>query len=281
MKDGEPAPRSDTERAANPLKAEFSSMHVFGFGEPNPPVWPASVSVFSPGDAGIDAKIAAVYAVNGGHKPANHGQFSDKRYAFLFKPGNYDVDCPVGYYTQVLGLGEAPGDVVFTSPKGVYSEEGDYSIGGALSTFWRSAENFRTLASNDWQVGKGMMWAVSQAAPLRRVDVANELLLFEYQPPSPAAGEASGGFMANVQVGASVRVGSGLTPAAMPSRGRSTARLDSVVPGSQQQWFSRDSTFTSGWEGGVWNMVFAGVKVRRSVKPPGTKITALMGMCRQ
>jgi hypothetical protein len=47
---------------------------------------------------------------------------------------------------QVLGLGKAPADVTFTSPKGVYSEECDYTIGGALSTFWRSAENFRTQA---------------------------------------------------------------------------------------------------------------------------------------
>lgn len=164
-------------------------MHVPA--EPNPPVWPASVAVFGPGDAGIEGTIATAYANNGGHTPANHGQFVSTRYAFLFKPGTYDVDCPVGYYTQVLGLGSSPGDVTFTSPRGVYSEEQDYSIGGALSTFWRSAENFRTEATQDWQVGKGMMWAVSQAAPLRRIEVANELLLFEYQPPITAAGEVA------------------------------------------------------------------------------------------
>jgi len=47
------------------------------------------------------------------------------------------VDVPVGYYTQVLGLGAAPNDVTFATGKGVYCEEQDYSIGGALSTFWR------------------------------------------------------------------------------------------------------------------------------------------------
>ena len=46
----------------------------------------------------------------------------------------------------------------------------------------------------DWGVGKGMIWAVSQAAPLRRVQVDNDLCLFEYQPPIQPAGEASGGF---------------------------------------------------------------------------------------
>jgi hypothetical protein len=203
--------------------------------EPNPPTWPASVAVFGPKDSGINATIAAAYAINGGHEPSNHGQFSTKRFAFLFKPGSYDVDCPVGYYTQVLGLGKTPSDVTFTSAKGVYSEEQDYSIGGALSTFWRSAENFKSEASHDWGVGKGMMWAVSQAAPLRRVDVTNDLCLFEYQPPIPAAGEASGGYMANMKVGAGVK------------------------PGSQQQWFTRDSTVGS-WTGGVWNMVFTGVE---------------------
>jgi hypothetical protein len=207
-----------------------------GGGEPNPPVWPASVRVFSPGDADIDSVLAAAYATNGGHVPSNNGQFSDKRYAFLFQPGWYDVDAPVGYYTQVMGLGGSPGDVVFTSPKGVYSQEQDFSIGGALSTFWRSAENFRNQANFKWYVGTGMMWAVSQAAPLRRVEVDNDLLLFEYEPPIPGAGEASGGYFANVKVD-----------------------HGAVKPGSQQQWFARDSTVNQ-WTGGVWNMVFAGVQ---------------------
>ena len=175
--------------------------------QPNPPTWPSSVIIFGPNDTNIEGTIHAAYAKNGGHSPANHGQFSSARFAFLFKPGVYDVDCPVGYYTQVAGLGTTPPDVTFTSPRGVYSEEQDYSIGGALSTFWRSAENFKTTATQDWGVGKGMMWAVSQAAPLRRIEIVNDLLLFEYQPPIPAAGEASGGFMASVKIGSAVKSG--------------------------------------------------------------------------
>ena len=81
-----------------------------------------------------------------GHNPPNNGQFSTDRYAFLFKPGQYNVDVPIGYYTSVYGLGASPNDVNFTSPRGVHSEEGDYSIGGALSSFWRSAENFLNLS---------------------------------------------------------------------------------------------------------------------------------------
>ena len=143
--------------------------------EPNPPKWPASVSIFSPDDSPsrITATIAAAFANNGGQH--THGQFSDKRYAFLFKPGSYAVDCPVGFYTQVMGLGKTPSDVTFTSAKGVYSEEGSFDIGGALSTFWRSAENFKSEATFNWGTGTGMMWAVSQAAPLRRVEVVHDL----------------------------------------------------------------------------------------------------------
>jgi hypothetical protein len=224
--------------------------------EPNPPSWPDSVQVFSPSDDSgkIAGAIAAAFAINGGHSPSNHGQFSDKRFAFLFKPGTYDVDAPVGYYTQVLGLGATPSDVTFTGEKGVYSEEGDYSIGGALSSFWRSAENFRTSANNKWATGTGMMWAVSQAAPVRRIEVDNDLILFEYQPPIQAAGESSGGYMANVKVGAALRAG----PAHNATLAAEAAALGTVAPGSQQQWFSRDCT-VDGVGDGVWNMVFTGV----------------------
>ena len=79
-----------------------------------------------------------------------------------------------------------------------------------------------------------MLWAVSQAAPLRRVHVDNDLALYEYVSPYPNAGFASGGFFANSQVDGT------------------------VYTGSQQQWFSRSSQ-VGGWSGGVWNMVFAGV----------------------
>ena len=173
--------------------------------EPNPPTWPASVSVFSPSDlpADIEAKVNAAFAKNGGHEPANNGQFSDDRFAFLFKPGSYSSDVPVGFYTQVLGLGASPDDTVFTGEKGVYCEEGDYDFtGGALDTFWRGAENSKTMATFQWagMAKGGMLWAVSQAAPLRRVHVTNELQIYEYEPPAPAAGFSSGGFMGNSQV---------------------------------------------------------------------------------
>ena len=59
--------------------------------------------------------------------------------------------------------------------------------------------------------------------------------------------------MANVAVGATVRAARG--PRAAAQR---TADVEGVNPGSQQQWFARDST-VKGWQGAVWNMVFVGV----------------------
>ena len=76
--------------------------------QPNPPVWPASVTVFKPSDASqaIEKKVNDVYKLNGGRH--DHGQFSPQRAAFLFLPGNYAVDVPVGYYTQVRRRRDGP-----------------------------------------------------------------------------------------------------------------------------------------------------------------------------
>jgi hypothetical protein len=79
-----------------------------------------------------------------------------------------------------------------------------------------------------------MLWAVSQASPLRSVEVVNDLILFQYVEGSEDydAGFASGGYLANSQVSGT------------------------VWSGSQQQWLTRNSDVT--WDGGVWNMVFVG-----------------------
>lgn len=202
--------------------------------EPNPPVWPASVSVFSPSDTNIQSIIDAAYRTNGGHEPPDHGQFSDERYAFLFKPGVYSVDVPVGYYTSVHGLGEKASDVEFTSLKAVHSTQGDYNFAiGALNSFWRGAENFKTHANYQWFAGEGhgMLWAVSQATFLRRIEVVHSLVLYQYTY-GDAAGFASGGYLSNSEV-------------------------STIYSGSQQQWFTRNSK-VGAWYGGVWNMVFVG-----------------------
>jgi hypothetical protein len=184
--------------------------------------------VWGPGDDAeqIQSVVNEAFQLNGGHDTIDHGQFSPKRYAFMFKPGTYHVDVPVGYYTQVLGLGKSPDDVVFDAARGVYSEEGDQTdLGGSLSTFWRSAENFRTRSE--------MLWSVSQAAPMRRVVVEKSLNLAQFVD-GVGMGYSSGGFLGNCRV------------------------KGMVNSASQQQWFSRNLQ-TEAWPQGNWNMVFVGV----------------------
>lgn len=49
------------------------------------------------------------------------GHFSDRRVVVFFRPGVYDdINFPVGYWTQVMGLGETPKDVEFRGSLGVY-----------------------------------------------------------------------------------------------------------------------------------------------------------------
>lgn len=89
------APRPDTVRAtrrtASSLAAATLALalaaQVAAQQQPNPPKWPATVNVFSPGDTDIQAKVDAAFATNGGHTPPDHGQFSSARFALLFKPG--------------------------------------------------------------------------------------------------------------------------------------------------------------------------------------------------
>jgi hypothetical protein len=147
-------------------------------------------------------------------------QFGNERYALLFKPGTYNVGARVGFYTQVAGLGLSPDDVTINGP--VMVDAGWFS-GNATQNFWRSAENLSMKPNEGYN-----RWAVSQAAPFRRIHVKSDLQLDD------GGGWSSGGFISDTKVDGQVR------------------------SGSQQQWFSRNSDFGS-WSGSVWNMVFTGV----------------------
>lgn len=211
--------------------------------QPNPPNWPVSspetggVFVFGPEDpiADIQAIVDTAFKINGGHP--DNGQFSPNRYAFLFKPGQYpDLTVPVGYYTSVIGLGVQPDDTQIFEV--VCREGNEQPTIGALNTFWRSAENFAMSPTKSyWKNGPiGMLWAVSQASPLRRIHLTGpngNLCLFQYVPPAPMAGYSSGGYLAN------------------------SAIEGQIFGGSQQQWLTRNTSM-KGWQGGVWNIVFLG-----------------------
>ena len=104
---------------------------------PAEPDFGPSVQVFDPSTpvAQIQAALDAAAAEQ---VPAG---FGTGRYAFLFKPGTYDVDVRLGSCTSVAGLGLSPGDVTIN---GAVRVEGQDQPGGgdsALTRFWRSAEN--------------------------------------------------------------------------------------------------------------------------------------------
>jgi hypothetical protein len=147
-------------------------------------------------------------------------QFGSARYALLFAPGAYRVNVPIGYYTQVLGLGASPEQVVVT---GDVRSDATLPNNNATCTFWKAAEGFTVVPT-----GGEMQWAVSQAAPFRRMHVRGDIVLHQ------KGGWASGGWMSDVRVDG--RVGAG----------------------PQQQWISRNSEWGS-WTGSNWNMVFVGV----------------------
>ncbi|WP_328537565.1 adenylyl cyclase [Streptomyces sp. NBC_00344] len=185
--------------------------------EANPDLGP-NVLIFDPSMAigDIQAKVSSVF----GTQESN--QFGTERFALLFKPGTYQgLDINVGFYTHVAGLGLSPDDVDI---HGLVHVEADWMQGNATQNFWRSAENLSVTPS-----GGSNRWAVSQAAPLRRVHIRGEVPLWNGYD-----GWASGGFMADCKVD-----------------GR-------VVSGSQQQWLTRNSELGE-WAGSVWNMVFVGV----------------------
>lgn len=158
-------------------------------------------------------------------------EFGPQRYALLFEPGFYDVLFDVGFYTSVAGLGRNPDDVLVRG--GVNVPAYWMPNRNATCNFWRSFENLAIEASD--ATNKTTTIAVSQAAPLRRLHIKspNGLWLFQVDPDTHAGGWASGGYMADTVVDGQ------------------------VLPGSQQQWLSRNSKWGS-WANGVWNMVFVG-----------------------
>ena len=160
------------------------------------------------------------------------------RFALLFKPGTYGTAAKplvfqVGYYTEVAGLGVSPRDVTINGHVDVYNRcfAADNCI--ALNNFWRSVSNLTiNVTGLDGCRSSGNFWAVSQAAPMRRVNITGgNLTLMDYCTAGPQY--ASGGFMADSKAG-------------------------TIINGSQQQFLVRDSSIGS-WTNGVWNQVFSGV----------------------
>ena len=190
---------------------------TLGGATTNPPGTPdfgPNVTVFDPSmsASSIQSKLDSVFTQQ------QTNQFGSARQALLFKPGTYSANANVGFYTQVAGLGFSPDDVTIN---GAVHAEADWFQGNATQNFWRDAEN---LSVNP--TGGTDRWAVSQAAPYRRMHVRGNLALDD-------GGWSSGGFISDTKVDGQIQ------------------------SGSQQQFLTRNSTMGS-WSGSNWNMVFVG-----------------------
>ena len=167
-------------------------------------------------------------------------QFDDKRYAVMFKPGTYDqsIWVKMGFYTDIFGLGKLPTDTVIASFNCPATWLGDSGNHNATCNFWRGVSNLT--------VDDNVMWAVSQATFMRRMQINGNLALHDNY------GWSSGGFLSDSVI---------------------TGITDS---GSQQQWLSRNCDWKK-WTGENWNMVFAGIEEGKAPTGtwPATKFTTL------
>ena len=182
-------------------------------------LWGPNVYVFSAKDSAeqVQKTTDALFAQQ------EAAQFKNGRYAMFFKPGTYDAEVKVGFYTQAAGLGQTPDDTairkLFVDAK--WLPDNATNPNNATCNFWRSAENLA--------VQQDSQWAVSQAAPLRRMH-------FEQGLRVHAGGWASGGYLAD-------------------------SKVDGLLDyGGQQQWFTRNTELNGKISGGAWNIVYAGVK---------------------
>jgi hypothetical protein len=198
------------------LTAGLLAAALPAFAQGAKPMFGPNVLIFDPSmpSQAIQKQIDAVYAIQ------QHNEFGPQRNALLFLPGSYSVDVPVGFYTEVMGLGASPDA---TRIAGSVRADANLGKNNATTTFWRAAEGLSIVPA-----GGTMQWAVSQAVSLRRMHVRGGLVLHQHH------GWASGGWMSDSLVDGNV---------------------DS---GSQQQWISRNCDWKS-WTGANWNMVFVGV----------------------
>ena len=192
-----------------------------------------NVTVFTPSmpQSSIQSTLNTIY-----NEQASN-QFGTQRFALLFEPGSYGsasdpLDFSVGFYEEIAGLGQNPNQVVINGAINSFNQCSG-STCNATTNFWRSISNLTiNVTGNTGCYSGDDFWAVSQAAPLRRVHINGNLSLMDYCTGGP--GYASGGFIADSQF-------TGGT----------------VTNGSQQQYMTRNSSL-DGWSNSVWNQVFCG-----------------------
>ena len=241
------------------------------------PNFGANVIVLNPSmsQASIQAQLDAVST----QQVPVSSQFTSQRYAIFFQPGTYGTPADplifqVGYYTAVAGLGALPQDTVINGAADVFNTCFSDGSCNADDNFWRSLSNltinvnipstppaYAPTPGDPFSVfctNTGEFWAVSQAAPMRRViinDGSNgngsskgNVIFQDYCAPNNFA---SGGFIADSQVSGNLN-----------------------FFGNQQFMVRNDQIGgAAGCPNGLWNMVYSG-----TVGAPAPVFT---GQCQQ
>lgn len=220
------APNSD--KYANYYK--IYAVNDYGISDASAPIsletklFGSNMIFFSDSDntAAIDAEVARIYNIQ------KNAQFGSERFGLFFKPGDYTDTAmmQIGFYTQIAGLGKTP---LETKLKNM--ETPAYlANNNATCNFWRSAENLSIVdTDNNGDVYYNFKWAVSQAAPLRRMDIGRRSTFDWWY------GWASGGFAAD------------------------SIFHKAAGSYSQQQYYTRNSVLEEGFYGVNWNGFFQGV----------------------
>jgi hypothetical protein len=238
------------------LLVGLAAVSPAALAQTNPDLGP-NVLVFDPSMP--TSQIQA--AVNAVTTQQISNQFGTQRYALLFKPGVYGTaQSPliinVGFYTDVAGLGAQPGDVTINGHVDVYNQCFSANNCIALDNFWRSLSSLTIHVTGTGLSGcraSADFWAVSQASPIRRVNINGaNLSLQDYCTAGPQF--ASGGFIADSQI---ANTGGNV-----------------IINGSQQQFYVRNSNIGT-WTNDVWNQVFSGVVGAPAQSYPKPKYTTL------
>ncbi len=166
------------------------------------------------------------------HSKTFRAEMGPHRTTVLFKPGVYTSAGAfnIGFYTHMAGLGKVPYDVVIhniQTPPHLPNDNG-------TCTFWRSLENFSVVGRESYEHEQMFNWAVSQAAPFRRM-YSQRTVRNQWKN-----GWVSGGFTADCVFDAP------------------------VGSDGQQQWYTRNSFLNQGrgiFKEGAYNFVFTGVEL--------------------
>lgn len=219
------------ENDASDLSDEFASLEKTLFGK--------NIYIFAPTDdtKQIDEILANTFQLQ--NDSDKNAQFNENRFTFYFKPGDYTKTktIPVGFYTQIAGLGQTPYDVKLNNLE-VPAYLPDFN---ATCNFWRSGENFSVMNTGDNTSYFGSYrpdqfnWSVAQAAPLRRI-YSERAMSYDWN-----YGWASGGYVADSKI-------DGIT-----GEGNSSGTF------SGQQFYTRNSEVKGNVYGTTLNAFYQGV----------------------